>query len=659
MRNTCLALLVCCMVFVGSDLRAQASAPELKLKWKKGGCQDSTCQWGWHVSPAVADLDGDGRNEVVWASYGIWVLDSATGATKWMVQGGHDRSEPGAKNEGRDFSAGVVMADIDHDGQQEFITGHKGGYISVYSHDGYFKPGWPQRPYTDEVYGLAAYDLDGDGYLEIIATYGRSSRYNNFWVYRYDGTKYAPGWPQLSDGVSSWGTWNTDVAVGDLNKDGRGEIVVTTDNNRINAFKDDASRIPVSSIYGASKVWNEVAIFENLSTSIKGWGTCGVDHNTNFGRSGPIIADLDGDGTNEVVAIADVDANNCSGTSPVLYAAPYVVNADQSRFNRSGFDWTSWVKTGPPLLDDDTKMSNTMRNVVPADIDGDGRQEILYPSDDGKLHCFWLDKTEHFNWPYSVYKAGDGAYQYPSEPVVADIDNDGKAEIIFGSYSQWNKNVPGKLTILNSEGNLINEVSIPPGADGWNGVMGAPTLAHLDNEADLDVIVGTARSGVWAFDLTNSANARILWGTGRGNQQRTGSWLTPPLPTLKATATVDRTVTHAGDTLHYAVSLSLLGGSATGVLVTDTLPSQVTYAGALTASSGDASAGGASVLWTGAITNGQSVSIGFNATVNDVGDQPTALVNQVTINAPGLSPIVRSAISFVDPRSVFAPLILR
>ena len=242
---------------------------------------------------------------------------------------------------------------------------------------------------------------------------------------------------------------------------------------------------------------------------------------------------------------------------------------------------------------------------------------------------------------------------------MVDIDNDGKAEVIFGSYTQWNKNASGKLTILNSEGVLINEVSIPPGADGWNGVMGAPTLANLDDDADLEVIVGTARSGVWAFDLTNSANARILWGTGRGNQQRTGSWLTPPLPTLNATATVDRTIAQAGDTLHYTISLSLLGGNATGVLLTDTLPSKVTYAGGLTASSGDASTDGVSVLWNGALSNTQPVSISFNATVNDVGDDPTSLVNQVTISAPELRPIVRSAITLVNPRSFFLPLIMR
>jgi hypothetical protein len=35
--------------------------------------------------------------------------------------------------------------------------------------------------------------------------------------------------------------------------------------------------------------------------------------------------------------------------------------------------------------------------------------------------------------------------------------------------------------------------------------------------------VGTAASGLVAYDLPNSASARILWGTGRGGVRRAGT----------------------------------------------------------------------------------------------------------------------------------------
>ena len=44
------------------------------------------------------------------------------------------------------------------------------------------------------------------------------------------------------------------------------------------------------------------------------------------------------------------------------------------------------------------------------DLDGDGKKEILTSSFDGKLHCYWLDRTEHGNWPYSVYDPAEGSY---------------------------------------------------------------------------------------------------------------------------------------------------------------------------------------------------------------------------------------------------------
>ncbi len=53
---------------------------------------------------------------------------------------------------------------------------------------------------------------------------------------------------------------------------------------------------------------------------------------------------------------------------------------------------------------------------------------------------------------------------------------------------------------------------------------------NIDQDADLELVVNTAHSGVVAYDLPGTAGARILWGTGRGSYMRNGLAGTRPAP---------------------------------------------------------------------------------------------------------------------------------
>ena len=66
------------------------------LKWQYGGCYNSWCETGWYSSPAVADINNDGINDVIASAYSIVALDGPTGALLWRVNSGHDRSETGS-----------------------------------------------------------------------------------------------------------------------------------------------------------------------------------------------------------------------------------------------------------------------------------------------------------------------------------------------------------------------------------------------------------------------------------------------------------------------------------------------------------------------------------------------------------------------------------
>ncbi|MDX9851690.1 MAG: VCBS repeat-containing protein, partial [Anaerolineaceae bacterium] len=254
---------------------------------------------------------------------------------------------------------------------------------------------------------------------------------------------------------------------------------------------------------------------------------CGTDHRPNFAHSPPLLADLDNNGVLELVLVGNV--YNCA-TNPYtsLYEMPFIFNQDRTRWSNASYNWTDIpVPDGAaaPRSDNYNVIESSHPVPVVVDLDGDGIQEILYPSYDGRMHAYWLDKTEHGNWPYSVTKSTESFLRFASPPVIADLDNDGHAEVIFASWVQKDTHQTGYLHMLDYLGNPLHEIKLPAafGSPTWNGVLASPTLANIDSDSDLEVVLTSAHSGFLAYDLPGTANARVLWATGRGNFLRSGS----------------------------------------------------------------------------------------------------------------------------------------
>ena len=631
------------------------------LKWQLGGCYNSWCETGWYSSPAAADLDGDGQIEVVASSYSIFVLDGSTGSLEWKMSSGHDRSDPNAPNVGRTWP-GIVIADINHDGENEIVTAHSGGWISVYNAQGYFEPGWPQHPTSNELRGLLVSDLDGDQSMEVVVTgavYGQV----NTWVFEANGT-IRPGWPQLSnDSGYAWGVFNANASAGDLDGDTANEIIVPSDVHYICAYEADGTQIPAHAMYGG-KGWGKVGVWESLETELRGWGECdGVraeSYRTNFADGPSVIADVNGDNVNEVVATGNV--YDCyAGYPPSRYDGVYIFNADRSRFNVDGFDWRSVpVDTGAPLSEEYNVIESAEPNPAVADLDGDGHLEILYASYDGRVHAFWLDKTEHGYWPYSVYSPAEGFYRFASEPVIADLDNNGFAEVIFSSWTQKGSNHTGKLHILDYMGQPLYEINLPEafGGENWNGALPAPTLANIDADPDLEIILLTANSGVVAYDLPATANATIFWGTGRGNYQRDGYLSDSYLPTLsESTKTASDYRVSPGELVTFTITLHNPGQSLNNVSLSDPLPPDLTYGGNLWASSGTPGYSNGIVSWYGEVSTSVDVVVRFDATVDPGIVSPARIVNSAAISDGAGHSWQREARIYVLGISTFLPLV--
>lgn len=499
----------------------QAAIAAPVLKWQKGGCFSSWCETGWYSSPAVVDLDGDGDVEVIGGLYSLFLLDGATGTQIKSI-------DPAGSRAWSD----IAVADIDNDGDLEVVSVHS-TTIHVWDHN--LNLVWSRQPVDgNELRSLALFDLDYNVDLEIMVASTRS--YDQWFVYEHNGNLRAGDWPQhspdsVTNGYAS-GCFNQNISAGDMNKDGLVEIIGSNDTHYTAAFYPNGSQVPANKIYktlpdGTPKPWSLVGMHVSHEVDLRGYADCGTDHRPNFAHSPPTLADLDNNGLLELVLVGNV--YNC-GTSPYtsLYEMPFIFNQDRTRWSNASYNWTEIpIPDGlaAPRMEDYDIIESSHPVPVVADLDGDGIKEILYPSYDGRMHAYWLDKSEHGNWPYSVTRSNEDFLRFASAPVIADLDNDGRAEVIFASWVEKDTNQTGYLHILDYLGNPLYAVKLPDafGSPTWNGVLASPTLANIDSDADLEVVLTSAHSGFLAYDLPGTANARVLWATGRGNLLRSGS----------------------------------------------------------------------------------------------------------------------------------------
>jgi hypothetical protein len=191
------------------------------------------------VFPAAGDLDGDGRAEIVLGlgpgggGYFL-VVDDATQGFKTI---GWRQVSWAAYNEANGATHPAV-GDLDGDGRAEIVLGMgqgSGGWVQVingpqqgYSHRKWIQVDWPSYT-SNSARGTtfpAVGDLDGDGRAEIVLGLGPGS---GGWFQVVDdftaGFSHL-GWYQISWNAYSAHNGETRPAVGNIDGDGRMEIVV-------------------------------------------------------------------------------------------------------------------------------------------------------------------------------------------------------------------------------------------------------------------------------------------------------------------------------------------------------------------------------------------------------------------------------------------------
>ena len=137
-----------------------------------------------------------------------------------------------------------------------------------------------------------------------------------------------------------------------------------------------------------------------------------MEHRPNFANSAPAIADVNGDGVPEIVVVGNV--YNC-GTDPYtdLYHMPFILKhgphaLERQRLRLDG-DPRARRRAAAPRSQDYNVIENGVpeRRAWPTSTATGARRSSI-PSYDGRLHAYWLDKTEHGSWPYDGARGGRG-----------------------------------------------------------------------------------------------------------------------------------------------------------------------------------------------------------------------------------------------------------
>jgi MYXO-CTERM domain-containing protein len=206
-----------------------------------------------------------------------------------------------------------------------------------------------------------------------------------------------------------------------------------------------------------------------------------------------------------------------------LFQGPVILDADRTRWSNGVHDWTSLPAPdggGAPLSQDWNEIETVAPNPTIADLDGDGAAEILFPSYDGRLHAVWLDQTERHGWPIDLNPPGASTIRFASEAVAAELDGDGRLEVLFHVWTAKGSHQDGELRIVDWQGGPLASVPLPRNGETWSGALGAPTLANIDGDPALEVLSGTTGAGLIAHELPGTAGARVVWRTSRGDFTR-------------------------------------------------------------------------------------------------------------------------------------------
>jgi hypothetical protein len=469
----------------------------------------------WLGSPAVADLDGDGVHEIVVPRGGRLVVWGPDGAIRWTAD---------AAGGGRIW-ASPVIGDFTGDAQLEVAIASR-QYIHLYDAAGALLPGFPVA-WRDEVRSLAGGDLDADGRPELIAVttspLSGGGQRDIVLAIRGDGT-LQPGFPPNTTGTAGCddacyvtGGYDQNVAVGPIDGDAALDVLIGQDNAYLSWHRGSGVAFDANPIFNDRSKVLGIRFLHDYALAQQGWANDEESANqAHFTNSAPAIADVDGDGTTELVVLGSVQ--NAAQTDRFRGVALWVLHADGTRpaawvepFHVSEYLAGLWDFDG-------TNVVAATNQVAVADLDPEvPGLDMVFAGFDGRIHRVGADRVERFA---TRYTSRDD--ELTGGVALADLSGDGRPEIVFATYSPTAG--VSALHVLDRAGVAQQRVPLPD-----RGGMPVPSIADVDGDGVLEIVVSLKDAedrarAVLVYRVPGSSPGCLLWPTGRANLLRNG-WI--------------------------------------------------------------------------------------------------------------------------------------
>jgi gliding motility-associated-like protein len=350
---------------------------------------------------AIGDLDGDGKSDLAITSNGsnrvsIFRNTSASGSITAASFAAKIDLITGAS------PIGVAIGDLDGDGKPELaVTNNSGTSISVFrniSTSGSITTG-SFATKIDLTTGnfprsVVIADMDGDGKPELLSTNAGDNTISVFRNISTIGTITVGSFATKVDFTT--GVYPSNVAIGDLDGDGKPDMVTPNSNG------------------------NTISILRNTSTS--GSITAGsfatkVDFATGNSPANVAISDLDGDGKSDL-AVANAGAvsifRNIS-TSGSITTGSFAAKVD--------------VTTG----------TNNPSSIAIGDLDGDSKPDLAVTNGSNTLSVFRNTSTSgDITVGSFATKVDFTTGNNPLSLAMGDLDGDGKPDLTVTNFSTNN-----------------------------------------------------------------------------------------------------------------------------------------------------------------------------------------------------------------------------